>query len=1278
MSPLYRASLVSVVVALACALAASPAGAAVSATPASTSWVTNGTVYSSATDADGNVFIGGDFTSVGPRTGAGIALTSTDGQYDAAYPEVAGGYIQAVEPDGAGGWFLGGSFQSVGGVARSGLAHITADGAVDPDWNPGINANGQVLGLELGGGALYAWGNFSTVGGVARSNLAKLAPATGAVDPAWAPNPSDSSIYALAADASGVYLSGGFISIAGHSYRTTGLYKLSASNATFDDAWNPQTGMFNYVYAMELVGSNVIMSGGFTSIDGAAHQRLARVSTSGVVDNGWNPSLSTSSADMAVSGDSLYVATSPTVKKVSLTTGATDSGFNPALTGGQYGPQIFGLAASGSDLYVAGGFSAIGGVPVDNVAKLSAATGAADAGWRPNPNTRATTVGAAGSRVYAGGGFSSAGSGVAPRGGVAKLSRTGELDPDWNPGTNGVVRKVLVSGADVYAGGSFTTAGGAPRARLAKFSRTGAGAVDPQFAPNPGGDVLALAVADGALYAGGSFTSIGGRSASRLAKLSTATGAADAAWLPNPNNTVNALEPSASGLYVGGGFTSIGGVSTTAVARLSTTDAGAADPAWKPNPAGGAYGNQVYAIARSGDDVYLGGMFATVGGQPHTNLAKVSALGAGAADASWGANPDDTYYGSVQALALAGDDLYVGGRFITVGGESIRNLAKVSANGAGSVDAAWKPEPNGYVYSLTSAPAGLYAGGTFTGLGNVAAASFALLPAIDTTAPETTDDVPAGYRPAPVAVTLTATDAGSGVAATYFTTGASPAQPTTASTVYDAGDKPVLAGGEAIRYFSVDEAGNAETPRTSAAAQVDTDAPETAADVPSGYRAGPVTVTLTATDAGSGVAATYYTTGAAPATPTTASAVYDEGAKPVLADGEKISFFSVDAVGNAGTPVTSTAAKVDMVAPVTADDVPAGEQPGSVSVTLAATDGGSGVSATYYTTGAEPALPTTASTVYDASAKPTLAAGERIRYFSVDAVGNAEAPHVSGALEVTVPPTGGTTPPAVTPPAEAAPAGPTMMPGTGGAPATISGKLDGGTYSVEAPGPGSFTLDLTGVGTLHVGRTLTVVLAGGTVTLTPEGGAAIVLAGRAGAGPGRIGVEITATGVTYTLADPGAKRIRMGATVARVPGETTVRVAGGAAWFDVQGTGRCFVALDPARTNRFTAAPGIRCTIRQAKPAGRERSTAHDVIRTGGRADRIAAGTGDDRVFAGAGGDRIRAGHGEDRVRAGAGDDIVRVRGGGFDAVRCGAGEDVAHADRGDRVAADCERVVRR
>jgi len=104
-------------------LSAGPAWAPIGSTPDRT-WVTDGEVLAVARLGD-TIYIGGDFTQVGPRTGPGAGIDAGSGRADPALPEVAG-TLCAVAADGLGGWFIGGIFDSVDGVPRRNIAHILA------------------------------------------------------------------------------------------------------------------------------------------------------------------------------------------------------------------------------------------------------------------------------------------------------------------------------------------------------------------------------------------------------------------------------------------------------------------------------------------------------------------------------------------------------------------------------------------------------------------------------------------------------------------------------------------------------------------------------------------------------------------------------------------------------------------------------------------------------------------------------------------------------------------------------------------------------------------------------------------------------------------------------------------------------------------------------------------------------------------------------------------------------------------------------------------------
>ena len=141
---------------------------------------------------------------------------------------------------------------------------------------------------------------------------------------------------------------------------------------------------------------------------------------------------------------------------------------------------------------------------------------------------------------------------------------------------------------------------------------------------------------------------------------------------------------------------------------------------------GGGVGNTVQAIAISGNDVYVGGQLGSAGGAPVSGVARWdgsqwSALGDGISGS--------TGYYEVHALAIAGDDLYVGGIFDRAGGAPANSIARWntsshtwSALGSGIVRSAQAGTVNALAYSAGS----LYAGGTFDHAGGGTARNVAV------------------------------------------------------------------------------------------------------------------------------------------------------------------------------------------------------------------------------------------------------------------------------------------------------------------------------------------------------------------------------------------------------------------------------------------------------------------------------------------------------------------------------------------------------------------------
>ncbi len=242
------------------------------------------------------------------------------------------------------------------------------------------------------------------------------------------------------------------------------------------------------------------------------------------------------------------------------------------------------------------------------------------------------------------------------------------------------------------------------------------------------GTVYAVAYSKGVAYIGGDFSYVGPNTWHGSA-LSTSTGQADLRYLSaRVNGTIYAVASDASGnWYVGGDFTVAGGLTRNRIAKIRTD--GTVDPTWNPNVTGGGWPDYRYinALAVSGSIVYVGGRFSGVGGQSRNNLAAVDATTGNAS--SWNPNPN----GTIHSIAVSGSVVYVGGEFTespwgpSIGGQQRNRLAALDAT-TGSATA-WNPNANATVLALAVSGSTVYAGGEFTSIGGQVRNYFAAIDA---------------------------------------------------------------------------------------------------------------------------------------------------------------------------------------------------------------------------------------------------------------------------------------------------------------------------------------------------------------------------------------------------------------------------------------------------------------------------------------------------------------------------------------------------------------------
>ncbi|MBK9422381.1 MAG: T9SS type A sorting domain-containing protein [Flavobacteriales bacterium] len=244
-------------------------------------------VYKFALQVDGKILVGGDFTSYNGTPRNRLARLNSDGSLDLSFDPGSGlnGAIEdmLIQPDGK--IMISGIFNSYNGTTRKRMARLFADGSLDLTFDSGTGANDRIRAMALQpDGKFLILGGFTSYKGIARTYVARINN-DGSLDPGFnAGSGANYTIVAMALQADGKVLLGGYFDIFNGATQNN-IVRLK-SNGALDPSFNSGSGPEVSTAFSSIAGiftivlqpdDKILIGGAFISYDGAERPAVTRL-----------------------------------------------------------------------------------------------------------------------------------------------------------------------------------------------------------------------------------------------------------------------------------------------------------------------------------------------------------------------------------------------------------------------------------------------------------------------------------------------------------------------------------------------------------------------------------------------------------------------------------------------------------------------------------------------------------------------------------------------------------------------------------------------------------------------------------------------------------------------------------------------------------------------------------------------------------------------------------------------------------------------------------------
>ena len=333
------------------------------------------------------------------------------------------------------------------------------------------------------------------------------------------------------------------------------------------------------------------------------------------------------------------------------------------------GSEINDIKTDNTDLFVGGQFSQISGNSLSNLARINLTTGTVvNALGDPDGTVQSIFIEAP--NLYVGGNFTTIASNTANY--LAKISNSGAFI--WGNSTiDSTVKSLLLSNNKLYVAGNFS----APRQSLVTFDPTTGNDLTKDF-KILSGNVNSIREVNNKLFVIGSFTSLLDTSIPYVASIDPTNDSLDS-WNaniggPNQQDYGDVFKFSDGNYLVGGSYPTLQGKARSYLTEMDLTTGQPTD--WNPSFTHPGGLEVIQAMHIYQDQLYIGGAFTAIGGQTRTRFASFDIKST--PTLSNLSISFSGYTNNVFKISNIDNLIYIAGGYTTVNGTSINHIVTLN------------------------------------------------------------------------------------------------------------------------------------------------------------------------------------------------------------------------------------------------------------------------------------------------------------------------------------------------------------------------------------------------------------------------------------------------------------------------------------------------------------------------------------------------------------------------------------------------------------------------